>query len=206
MTVALAERRLAEVRPALEAFLAASAGARAAAVEQAAPLTGGAIQENWLIEVRFDGGPLAGRQVLVLRTDAPTAVATSRTRAQEFALLHAAREAGVTVPEPLWLCEDDAVLGRPFYVMRRVSGVALGRRVVRETGLGGDRTAWRTRARTRRNTRCAATGPISTRSGCRSPAWSGACAGASCTRRRPGRWCSCTRTSGPGTTCSTNTA
>ena len=60
----------------------------------------------------------------VLRTDAPSAVAVSRSRAEEFALLQVAFRAGVTVPEPLWLCEDPAVLGRSFYVMRRVGGTA----------------------------------------------------------------------------------
>jgi aminoglycoside phosphotransferase (APT) family kinase protein len=45
------------------------------------------------------------------------------------------------VAEPLWLCEDPAVLGQPFYVMRRVAGEAAGHRVVADTHLGGDRPA-----------------------------------------------------------------
>ena len=63
---------------------------------------------------------------LVLRTDAPTGLAVSHGRAQEFAILRAAHDAGVSVPEPLWLCRDAAVLGRDFYLMRRVAGVAAG--------------------------------------------------------------------------------
>ena len=39
---------------------------------------------------------------------------------EEFALLRAAFAARVTVPEPLFLCEDAAVTGAPFFVMRRV--------------------------------------------------------------------------------------
>ncbi|MCH8111311.1 MAG: hypothetical protein IH905_05055, partial [Proteobacteria bacterium] len=41
---------LAETRPALEDFLRTSSGARAAEVVEAAPLTGGAIQDNWRLE------------------------------------------------------------------------------------------------------------------------------------------------------------
>ena len=136
-----AERRLAAAKPALEAFLAASAGAGAARIERAVLLTDGAIQENWRLEVAFDGGSLPGRQDLVLRTDAPSRVAASLTRPQEFAVLCAAWRAGVAVPEPLWVDAGRSVLGTPFYVMRGVEGVALGRRVVAETALGGDRNA-----------------------------------------------------------------
>jgi aminoglycoside phosphotransferase (APT) family kinase protein len=136
-----AERRLAEARPALQAFLAKAAGARSATVGEVRPLSGGAIQENWLLTVTFDGGALAGRWELVLRSDAPSAVAVSLSRAQEFAVLRAAHAAGVTVPEPLWLCEEPEVLGRPFYVMQRLAGVAAGHRVVKDPGLGGDRAA-----------------------------------------------------------------
>ena len=129
------------VRRPLEAFLAGAAEAAGARIASARPLAGGAIQENWRLEVDFNGGPFGGRQDLVLRSDAPSGVAASHSRAREFALLKAARAAGVTVPEPLWLCADEGPLGRPFFVMRRVRGVALGHRIVKDPGLGGDRAA-----------------------------------------------------------------
>ncbi|MDH3474362.1 MAG: phosphotransferase family protein [Rhodospirillales bacterium] len=141
MSVTPAERRLAESKPALQAFLAQAAGAGGASLDDARPLSGGAIQENWLIDVSFAGGPMAGRQELVLRSDAHSGVAVSLSRSQEFRLLCAARAAGVTVPEPLWLCADQSVLGRPFYVMRRVAGTAVGRHIVKDGGPGGDKTA-----------------------------------------------------------------
>lgn len=127
------------MRPLLERFLAERADSRGATVQALHPLSGGAIQENWLVEVALDGGPMAGRHALVLRSDAPSAVATSLTRPQEFAVLRAAWEAGVTVPEPLWLEGSGDVIGRPFYIMRRVPGVALGQRLVKDMSLGGDR-------------------------------------------------------------------
>ncbi|MGF1630940.1 MAG: phosphotransferase family protein [Kiloniellaceae bacterium] len=139
MTATLAESRLAENKAALEAFLTEAAGAAAVEIIDARPLSGGAIQENWLLGLKVHGGPLAGALETVLRTDAPSAVAVSRTRAEEFALLGVARSAGVTAPEPLWLCEDSAVIGKAFYVMRRVMGTAVPQRLMKESALGGDR-------------------------------------------------------------------
>jgi aminoglycoside phosphotransferase (APT) family kinase protein len=141
VSVDRAEARLAAFKEALEGFLAERAEAEAVALADARPLFGGAIQENWLIDVEVTGGPWAGRQALVLRTDAPSAVAVSLTRSEEFHLLRAARVAGVAVPEPLWLCEDAAVLGRPFYLMRRLPGTAAGRHIVKDGGPGCDKAA-----------------------------------------------------------------
>jgi aminoglycoside phosphotransferase (APT) family kinase protein len=126
---------------ALEAWLAEAAQAERVEIREAAPLSGGAIQENWRLDAVFHGGPSEGRRELVLRTDAASSVATSHSRPQEFALLQAAAGAGVTVPEPLWCCADRAVLGRAFYVMARAPGVALGPKVVKDESLGGDREA-----------------------------------------------------------------
>jgi aminoglycoside phosphotransferase (APT) family kinase protein len=125
----------------LARFLAEAAGARSAQIVRAVPLAGGAVQENWSLDVSFSGGPLAGRHGVVLRTDAQTGVSESHGRAEEFALLGAARAAGATVPEPLFLCADREVIGRPFAVMRRVAGTAAGHRLVREERLGGPHDA-----------------------------------------------------------------
>lgn len=119
------------VRERLARFLAQAAGAESVEIVALERLPGGAVQENYALEVEVRGGPHAGRQQLVLRTDAPARVAASLTRAQEFAVLRAAAAAGVTVPEPLWLCEGAGVAGRPFFVMRRLPGIATGRALVR---------------------------------------------------------------------------
>ena len=124
----------ADRRAALEVFLAAQAGADGARILDDRPLSGGAIQGNRLLQVAFSGGPLDGPQALVLRHDAPSGIAVSHGKAEEFALLKAAAEAGVTVPEPLFLCLDEALLGSRFYVMRRVAGRAEGHRLVKDGG------------------------------------------------------------------------
>ena len=116
---------------AIAAFIARAAGASDAAVTVVARLGGGAIQENWAIDVEIADGPMAGLHEAVLRSDAISGIAESWPRAQEFALISAAHEMGVAVPQPLWLEPSGDVIGRPFYVMRRVKGTAQGRRVLR---------------------------------------------------------------------------
>ncbi len=139
MTVEFADNSLAKNKHALETFLTEASGAEAVTLEDAGALTGGAIQENWLLDLRVHGGPRAGHQQVVLRTDAASGVAVSRSRAEEFALLKTALGAGVTVPEPLWLCEDPRVLGKTFYVMARAEGTAAPHRLMKEADLGGQR-------------------------------------------------------------------
>ncbi len=123
---------IAERREAVEAFLARATGARSARILREERLSGGAIQDNRLLVAEFDGGRFDGRHELVLRTDAPSRVAASWDREHEFRILGVAHRAGVAVPEPVALCTDPAVLGRPFYVMRRVPGEARGVRLVRD--------------------------------------------------------------------------
>jgi aminoglycoside phosphotransferase (APT) family kinase protein len=139
MTADLFADRAAQER--LGRFITEAAGARGATLAKIAPLRGGAIQENWAVDVDLEGGDMAGRHALVLRADAPSRVAASHDRAQEFALLRSAMAAGVTVPEPLWCCTDVEIIGRAFYLMRRVPGVAAGHRIVKDLSLGGDRDA-----------------------------------------------------------------
>ena len=101
-------------------------------------LGGGAIQDNWRLDVEVAGGPSSGSHALVLRTDAPTSVASSLTRAQEFAVLGVAHAAGVLAPKPLFLCRDAEVIGREFFVMERLPGIAVGHRLTREPALVPD--------------------------------------------------------------------
>ena len=123
------------------AWLAARMGAHEVGVTGWSRLSGGAIQSNIALDIDVDGGAWAGAQRLVLRSDAATAVAASLDRMREFAVLRAAWKAGVRAPEPLFMCEDDTVLGTRFFVMRRLPGVAAGRRIVRDATLVPDRPA-----------------------------------------------------------------
>lgn len=123
----------------LAAWLARQAGVRRAAVAALSRLPGGAIQENWAVEVEFEGGTHAGPQRLVVRTDAASSIGDSLSRAEEFVLYQAAHAAAVNVPEPLWVCRDPTVIGRPFFVMRHATGIAAGHRLVKDRDLVPDR-------------------------------------------------------------------
>jgi len=125
----------------LAAYLKAAAGARSVTLSAAQPLSGGAIQENWRVDAEVIGGAHDGPLMLVLRCDAASMVAASHGRLQEFALLKAAFSVGVTVPEPLWASGDLGVIGRPFFVMRRINGTADAQRLTKDMTIGGDRQA-----------------------------------------------------------------
>ena len=112
-------------------FVAEQTGARDVSVREFQRLSGGTIQDNFALELIIEGGSHAGNQSLVLRTDAPSSVSVSHNRAEEFAILKSAFDAGVRAPEPLWLCTDELLIGKPFYFMRRAGGTAAAHKLVR---------------------------------------------------------------------------
>jgi len=120
----------ADARARLAAYLSDKA-ASAVRIEAFDKLPGGAIQENWRLDLAVDKGKWQGRHELVLRHDAPTAVAASHGRVREYKLLQAAHAAGVAVPAPFLACGDAAVLGGPFFIMQRVTGEAAGHRLTK---------------------------------------------------------------------------
>lgn len=119
-------------RAALARWLEDALGAQAVTIESVEQLAGGAIQLCLGLEVTVLGGPRAGTHAVVLRTDAPSALAVSWSRPQEHAVLETAWRAGVAVPEPWAVATDTSVIGRPFSIMARVKGQARGPRVVRD--------------------------------------------------------------------------
>lgn len=120
----------ADAQARLAAFLRESAKSPLR-IEAFRKLPGGAIQENWLLDISVDKGKWLGRHELVLRRDAPTAVAASHGRVGEYRLLEAAHQAGVTVPAPFLVSDDASVFGGPFFIMRRVAGEAAGHRLTK---------------------------------------------------------------------------
>ncbi len=112
---------------ALEDFLRRQTGAGKAGVKLIGRLGGGAIQENWAVDLDIDGTVTAA----VLRADAPSGIAESWGKAQEFALLKVVQATGMKAPEPLWLEETGSVIGQPFHITRRLKGSADPRKLVR---------------------------------------------------------------------------
>ncbi len=112
-------------------YLREACKADTAQVAPLALLSGGAIQQNWQLTVTIVGSSLDGEHTWVLRTDAPATVASSLPRSREFDIIRFAHARGLLAPKPLLLCEDVAVIGRPFFVMEKLPGIAAGHKVVR---------------------------------------------------------------------------
>ena len=133
----------------LAGFLAGASGAREVEVTGLAPAARAARSRRiGRVDADFSGGRLAGRAAPRLahrRGDRQSRRAS--VALEEFAVLKAAFAAGVTVPEPLFACADPEVIGKPFFVMRRVAGTAQGRQITRDPALepafAGDRRAAR---------------------------------------------------------------
>src|SRR3954452_10355466 len=105
---------ISEMRDALEAVLGP--------ISEPLLLPGGASKEAWSVDaggerllVRRAGGGVIHRQTLSLR--------------HEFEVLQAAYEAGVSVPRPVAYIAD--LEGREAFVMERLDGETIGRRIVR---------------------------------------------------------------------------
>lgn len=112
----------------LRDFLAAETGDRAVTIEHLRRMPGGASRETWSFDATFDG---RARQSLILRRD-PGRTSVGSDRGLEFRVLRAAHAAGVRVPEVRWLGDDPAILDGRFFVMERVEGETLARRLLRE--------------------------------------------------------------------------
>ncbi|HUO04658.1 MAG TPA: phosphotransferase family protein [Candidatus Binataceae bacterium] len=94
-------------------------------------MPGGATREIWSFDCAMEKGDVTTRRAMVLRRDAGAhRIATSRH--DEFLVIRAAFAEGVPVPEVFWMCDDAAVLDGPFFLMARVEGETIPRRLLRD--------------------------------------------------------------------------
>jgi len=119
----------------IESWLAKEIGAERVAITDVDLLAGGAVQQNWRLNVDVAGGPRAGLHGWVLRTDAAASLDVSLDRMSEFRCIEAAFAAGVKVAEPIIASNDLTLLGRPFAIQALVTGTAQARRIVRDPTL-----------------------------------------------------------------------
>lgn len=96
-------------------------------------LSGGASLETWAFDLD-DGTPL----ILRRRPDGAAMRETALPLASEAALIRAADLAGAPAPSVAHVCAPDDGLGEA-YVMRRLEGETLGRRIVRDEAFNGVR-------------------------------------------------------------------
>lgn len=118
----------------IEKYLTTRLGG-ASTISSMKSLSGGACQDNYLVDLKVEGGDQAGDYGLVLRTDAGAALLSSLGRAEEYRVAKAAYDNGVKTPKPYWLETDTAAIGKQFYFMERIDGRATGRYVVKDREL-----------------------------------------------------------------------
>ncbi|MDX6438121.1 MAG: hypothetical protein QOF45_704 [Gaiellaceae bacterium] len=107
----------------------AFAAALDAPVERAVLLAGGASKEAWAVDSD-------GRELLIRRAAGGVIHQGTLTLEHEFEVLRAAHEAGVKVPEPIAYLGE--VEGRESFVMERIKGETIGRRIVKQPPPGLD--------------------------------------------------------------------
>ena len=92
-------------------------------------LAGGASKEAWAVDA-------GGRELLIRRAAGGVIHQATLPLEQEFEVLRAAHEAGVKVPEPIAYLGE--VEGREAFVMERIHGETIGRRIVKSPPPGLD--------------------------------------------------------------------
>jgi len=126
-----------DLRTRLAGFLERAHGAGTVGIEDLRLLTGGASRQTWAFDAVIstpDGA--VSRRPLVLRSDGPRD-ASFMSRDLEYRVLQAAAEAGVPVPRPDRMGDDS--LGTPFFLMERVEGETIPRRILRDEAYSGAR-------------------------------------------------------------------
>ena len=119
----------------LEAWLAKAIAADSVRIDKAELLPGGAVGENWRIDVEVAGGPHSGSRFWIVRTDPPARMDVSLNRADEFAVIAAAYDAGVKIAQPIACSKTRDVIGAPFMVVSAITGTAQARQIVRDPKL-----------------------------------------------------------------------
>src|SRR3954453_20935765 len=111
---------IAEMREALQELLGRE-------VSEPVLLAGGASKEAWSVDAE-------GEKLLVRRAAVGVIHKHTLSLQDEFAVLEAAHEADVKVPRPITYIPDLA--GREAFVMERLDGDTIGRRIVRKEEVG----------------------------------------------------------------------
>lgn len=127
-----------EIRDRLAAFIARQVGVATVRVENLRRMAGGASRETWSLDLAYEHDGRTVTLPMVLRRD-PGAAVLGSNRGDEFRLLQDAEAAGVAVPKVYWLSDDSAGLGA-FFLMARVEGETIARRILRDDALAQART------------------------------------------------------------------
>jgi aminoglycoside phosphotransferase (APT) family kinase protein len=122
---------IAEMREALQSALSQVLG-REVEISEPVLLAGGASKEAWSVDA-------GGERLLVRRAAGGVIHRHTLSLEHEFAVLQAAYEAGVKAPRPYAYLPD--LSGREAFVMERLEGETMGRRIVQKDELAHARDA-----------------------------------------------------------------
>ncbi len=120
-----------EIAERLRAFIREQGRFSKVKIENLSKMPGGASREIWSFDAVMESEQGTVRRAMVLRRD-PSQHTIGTSRRHEFLVLRAAFEEGVLVPEVFWMSEDPAVLGAPFFIMAKVEGETIARRLLRD--------------------------------------------------------------------------
>jgi aminoglycoside phosphotransferase (APT) family kinase protein len=120
-----------ELRNGLSHFIARQLGVREVSIDGLRRLPGGASRETWSFDAVYGADGETKRLALVLRRD-PGPTVMSSSRREEFVLLQVLGREGVPVPRVHWLGDETTTLGARFFVMERVEGETIARRLLRD--------------------------------------------------------------------------
>jgi aminoglycoside phosphotransferase (APT) family kinase protein len=118
----------------IAAFVGGHTGATVS-VQAVKPLAGGACQDNLRVDLTVESGPFTGEHRMVLRSDAGHLLEGTLDREREYAVIHAAVEAGVNTPSARWPGHDVVREGAGVFFLDFADGVAIGRKVLRDPAL-----------------------------------------------------------------------
>jgi aminoglycoside phosphotransferase (APT) family kinase protein len=94
-------------------------------------LTGGASRQTWSFDAVIEHADSRTATLpLILRSDPHEGPQSVMDRSLEFRVIEAAYQAGVLVPKPYFL--GDQSLGVPFFIMERIEGETIPRRLFRD--------------------------------------------------------------------------
>lgn len=97
--------------------------ARALTITRQFRIHGGASRETYSLDVRYQTPDGTVETGLILRRDPPDSLIDTE-RALEFAAYQSVQGGRIPAPEPILLEQSSAVIGAPFFVMRRIDGGA----------------------------------------------------------------------------------
>jgi aminoglycoside phosphotransferase (APT) family kinase protein len=116
-------------------WLASAVAASRVDVVASKRLAGGAVQENWQLDIVVADGPRQGAHSWLLRTDAAARIPVSLDRGTEYDVLALAHQRGIAVAEPIARSATADLLGAPFLVQQLLPGSAQPHVLLRDKAL-----------------------------------------------------------------------